>query len=143
MDARTQPLGGQGFMTPSKFLLTPILDRAFYMGVSLALLHCNKVDYFKISLSSIHQVERFEVQNSKNFLGRGSPSPLRSPSLLFIWLRPLFGLRPIRTPQFLKRVCALEWMPSHSCTYKRDGIAYAGTVNVFKMRFDHHLRGNL
>ena len=38
-----------------------------------------KVDHFKISVSTIHQIERSEVQNSKYFLGRGSPSPLPRP----------------------------------------------------------------
>ena len=37
-----------------------------------------KVDFFKISLPTIHQIERFEVQNSENFL-EGSPSPLPKP----------------------------------------------------------------
>ena len=64
----------------------------------------------------------FKVRNSKNFLGRGSPSPLPRPlPPLFLGLRPRFGLhpqisgasrprfglRPIRTPQLLKRGCAL------------------------------------
>ena len=37
-----------------------------------------KVDFFKISLSTIHQIERFEVRNSENFL-EGSPSPFPKP----------------------------------------------------------------
>ena len=51
----------------------------------------------------------FEVRNSKNFLGRGSPSLLPRPlPPFFLGLRPRFGLRPIRTPQLLNRGCALE-----------------------------------
>ena len=58
-----------------------------------------KIDYIKISVSIIPQIELFEVRNSKNFLGRGSPSPLPRPlPPLFLGLRPRFGLRPIRTP---------------------------------------------
>ena len=37
-----------------------------------------EVDYFKISVSTIHQIERFEVTNSKQFL-EGSASPLPRP----------------------------------------------------------------
>ena len=33
----------------------------------------------KIPVSSIHQIELFEVRNFKSFLGRGSPSPLPRP----------------------------------------------------------------
>ena len=53
--------------------------------------------FFKIniSVSSIHQIEQFEVRNSKNFLGRGSPSPLPRPlPPLLLGLRSRFGLRP-------------------------------------------------
>ena len=40
-----------------------------------------KVDFFKISLSTIHQNEPFGVHNSKNFLlGRVSPNPLLRPT---------------------------------------------------------------
>ena len=90
------------------------------MGVGLALLHCNKVDYFKISLSTIHQIEQFEIQNSKKFPGKGLPSP--SPA--FYQASPFFRASPDSDPQLLKRGCALEWMLSHSCInkIKRDGI---------------------
>ena len=70
--------GVGGVKTPNIFI-DPQLLTAFYMGVGLAVLHRNKVDYFKIYLSTIHQIERFEVQNSKNIPGRGSPSPLPRP----------------------------------------------------------------
>ena len=54
--ARAQPLGVRGHDPPT-FLLTPNFGQQFTWGVGLALLHCNKVDYFKIYLSTIHQVE--------------------------------------------------------------------------------------
>ena len=80
---------GVGGRTPNIFI-DPQFWTAIYMGVGLALLHCNKVDYFKIYLSTIHQIERFEV---KNF--RGLTKPLPQTSLpLFLWLRPRFGLCP-------------------------------------------------
>ena len=44
---------------------------------------------------NIHQIPRLSFQIFKNFLGRGSPSPLPRPlSSLFLWLRPWIGLRP-------------------------------------------------
>ena len=43
----------------------------------------------------MHQNEWFQVWFFKNFLGRGSPSPLPRPlPTLFLGLRPRFGLRP-------------------------------------------------
>ena len=43
----------------------------------------------------MHQNEWFQVWYFKNFLGRGSPSPLPRPlPPLFLGLRPRFGLRP-------------------------------------------------
>ena len=43
----------------------------------------------------MHQNEWFQVWFFKNFLGRGSPSPLPRPlPPLFLGLRPRFGLRP-------------------------------------------------
>ena len=56
----------------------------------------------------LHYIERFEVQNSKNILEKGSPSPLSRPlprSSLGFALDS--GLNPSRTPQHLKRGCAL------------------------------------
>ena len=46
---KAQPLG-EGVRTLQHFYWT-----AFFMGVGLALLHFNKVDYFKIYLSTIQQ----------------------------------------------------------------------------------------
>ena len=43
------------------------------MAVGLDLLYIAKMDYFKIYFSTIHQIERFEVQNSKKYLERDSP----------------------------------------------------------------------
>ena len=43
----------------------------------------------------MHQNERFQDRIFKNFLGRGSPSPLPRPlPPFFLGLRPRFGLRP-------------------------------------------------
>ena len=43
----------------------------------------------------MHQIEWFQVWFFKNFLGRGSPSPLPRPlPPFFLGLRPRFGLRP-------------------------------------------------
>ena len=39
------------------------------------MLDCNKVDYFKIDLRTIHQIERFEVQNSKKNSEEGLTEP--------------------------------------------------------------------
>ena len=98
---------GVGVRTPQHFN-DPQLWTAFYMegGRFSSITYCNKVDYFKIYLSTIHQIERFEVRNSKTFLGRGSPSPLPRPLLL--GLRPRFGLRPIRTSNFWSVVGPLD-----------------------------------
>ena len=84
------------------------MDSFSHEGVGLALLHFNEVDYFKIYLSTIHQIERFEVQNSKKFLG-DSPSPSPDPfPLLLLWLRPQFGLRLIWTPNFWSVIVPLH-----------------------------------
>ena len=53
------------------------------------------VSPFQIIASNMHQNEWFQVWFFKNFLGRGSPSPLPRPlPPLFLGLRPRFGLRP-------------------------------------------------
>ena len=45
----------------------------------------------------------------QKFSGEGlTEPPPQTPPPLFLGLRPRFGLRPIRTPQLLKRGCALE-----------------------------------
>ena len=80
------------------------------MVVGSALLHCNKVDYFKIDLSSIHHIKRIEVQNSQKIgeeLTEPLPRPLprsfsefvlesgfaiSGPPTVEVWLRP----RPTR-----------------------------------------------
>ena len=59
--SRAKPLGDRGSGPLQLFLLTPNFGQLFSWGIGLALLHCNKVDYFKIYLSTIHQIERFEV----------------------------------------------------------------------------------
>ena len=66
---REQPRGGRG-QDPSTFLLIPILDSFLHSWVGSALLHCNKFDYFKIFLSTIHQIEQFEAQISKEIWER-------------------------------------------------------------------------
>ena len=71
--------------------------------------------YFKISPSTIHQIEPFEVRNSKSFLGRGSPSPSpdpppalsrASPSILRRFA-PSIRASSGSASQLLKRGCAL------------------------------------
>ena len=50
---------------------------------------------FQMFASNMHQNEWFQVRFFKNFLGRGSPSPLPRPlPPFFLGLRPRFGLRP-------------------------------------------------
>ena len=50
---------------------------------------------FEMFASDMHQNEWFQVWFFKNFLGRGSPSPLPRPlPPFFLGLRPRFGLRP-------------------------------------------------
>ena len=50
---------------------------------------------FEMFASDMHQNEWFRVWFFKNFLGRGSPSPLPRPlPPFFLGLRPRFGLRP-------------------------------------------------
>ena len=75
---------------------------------------------FQDFLSTLHQTERFEVQNSKHFLGRGSPAhlprqtlprsfsgfALDSPSNLERFT-PSIRASPDSNPQLLKRGCAL------------------------------------
>ena len=75
-------VGGQGPL--NIYIDPPNFGQLFSWGVSLALLHCNKVDFFKIYLSTIPQIERFEAS------------------------RPRFGLRPIRTPNFWRVVAPLQ-----------------------------------
>ena len=82
-----------------------------------------KVDYFKISLSTIHQIERFKVRNSKSiFWGGAHRAPSPDHPLLFLKfrlrfelrpqfsdaLRPRFRLRPIRFPNFWSVVAPLQ-----------------------------------
>ena len=88
---RAPPLG-EGGQDPSTFPLPPVLDRisniaSYIANKNIFLCFLGKVDYFKISLSTIHQFERFEVRNSKIFLGRDSPSPLTQ-------ALPLIGASP-------------------------------------------------
>ena len=77
---------------------------------------------FQDFLSTLHQTERFEVQNSKHFLGRGSPAHLppdpspalsralpsirASPSNLERFT-PSIRASPDSNPQLLKHGCAL------------------------------------
>ena len=50
---------------------------------------------FQMFASNMHQNEWFQVRFFKNFLGRGSPSPLPRPlPPFFLGLRPRFGFRP-------------------------------------------------
>ena len=50
---------------------------------------------FQMFASNMQQNEWFQVRFFKNFLGRGSPSPLPRPlPPFFLGLRPRFGLRP-------------------------------------------------
>ena len=70
----------------------------------------------------MHQNERFQDRIFKNFLGRGSPSPLPRPlPPFFLGLRPRFGLRPqysgasrprLSTKNLSNRIklcCAPQW----------------------------------
>ena len=73
---------------------------AFYMGSPFSSLHCNKADYFKISLSTIGytRLNDLKFKFPKIFWrGASSQSPLGpspDPSSIFFWLRPRFELRP-------------------------------------------------
>ena len=88
--------GGRGSGPPT-FLLTHNFGQQFTWRVGLALLHCNKVDYFKIYLSTFLQIEWFEVQNSKKKSGEGltKPPPQTPPSdpssFAFDWGFARFG----------------------------------------------------
>ena len=64
--------------------LVPLFCFSVFFGKSI---------FFKIFLSIIHQIERFEVRNSKHFLRRGLTKP-PSQTPLYLGLRPRFGLRP-------------------------------------------------
>ena len=84
----TGGLGVRPSGPPRHFYWPPILDRAFNMGgrfnsVTLQIEMFFYV-FFEMSIisrfpSTIHQIERFEVRHSKNFLGRGSVSPFPRP----------------------------------------------------------------
>ena len=65
------------FIAPQFWTVFNVGDLSFVLNVFLFSL---KSRFFKISLSTIHQIERFEVRNSENFL-EGSPSPLPKPIL--------------------------------------------------------------
>ena len=69
-------VGGSG--SPN-FSLTPNFGQLLTWEMYFCFLR--KVDFFKISLSTTHQIERIKVRNSQNFLWRGSPSPLPRPLL--------------------------------------------------------------
>ena len=92
--ARAQPLGvgGQGPGPLNVFIDPQIFDSFLHGGVGITLLHYNKVDYFKISLLTIYQIERFEVRNSKKFWEGAHQTPFPDPSSRFLGLR--FELRP-------------------------------------------------
>ena len=65
----------EGVRILSKFLVIPNCGQS--LGSCEFFFHW-EVDYFKISVSTIHQIQRFEVKNSKHFL-EFSVSPLPRP----------------------------------------------------------------
>ena len=65
------------------------------------------VDYSKIFVSIIHQIERFEVRNSNHFLERGSPSPLSRPIPALSRASPSIRAFPDSDPYFRWMVAAL------------------------------------
>ena len=77
-------VGGSGSPT---FSLTPNLGQLLTWGMYFCFLW--KVDFLKRFPFQLHQIERLEVRNSQNFLGRGAhraPSPDPSPALSRAWL---------------------------------------------------------
>ena len=89
---------------PNNIIYPLILDRAFNMGVGLPrssemffYVFIEKSIFFKISHSTLHKIEHFEVRNSEKKSGEELTEPPPN-TPLFLGLR--FGLHPIRTPNF-------------------------------------------
>ena len=108
--------GMQRSWPPQHFHWPPILDRTFNMGGQL---HCKYKCFSVFSLKSrlfqdfpFNYTPNWTIWSSKfqKNSGEGSRTepPPQTPPPLFFGLRPRFGLRPIRTPQLLKRSCALD-----------------------------------
>ena len=77
----------QNLITPSHQIITNYFS--WMWAIKPFRLSC------QIIASNMHQNEWFQVWFFKNFLGRGSPSPLPRPlPPLFLGLRSRFGLRP-------------------------------------------------
>ena len=96
--------GGSGSGPLNSFTDLPILNSFLHGGwFSSVILQRSRLfqDF------PFNKIEQYEVQNSKKFLGKGSPRPPGPPSPLFLGLLPQFGLRPIWTPNFWSVVVPL------------------------------------
>ena len=116
------------------------------------------IDKSIISIFSfkLHQIERFEVRNSKKFLGGAHRALPQTLPLLFLWLRPPFGLRPpsnlwrfapsncaspISAPQLLTLDCALGEKSVQALPFsafflgKKDAYVFAVSVRPSVSQF--------
>ena len=91
-------VGGGRISPPNMLIDNSKLRTALYMGASLAQLHCNKVEYFKIYLSTT-QLNDLKFKIPKILFYSSSPLP----RLLFLLLLYIFNSYIV--PTYLQQVC--------------------------------------
>ena len=102
---------GSGGQDPLKIVVDPLscghnfiypqlwTELKFFWNV-LIVFHW-KIDYFKFSVSIIHQIERFEIRNSKMFWGGAHRAPSPDPSFALSWASPSIRSSPDSGPELL------------------------------------------